>query len=166
MQHHFKDGEDTHIVLQSGDKAVGLTPAKMTESEMKDLCMKNLGLSEYQADKAVAKAVKIESQVRSQYEERTTNKHGLSNEAHIERIANNAFTVSVGDKSKTYNFSTIKIEDKIAKDFDIPKENAQNIVAKAKNQSVLQNKIRSAVKKKSAPSPEKPKLTESKVMKR
>ena len=162
---YFKDGEDTHIVLQSGGKAIGLTPAKMTESEMKDLCMKNLELSEYQAEKAVAKAVKIESQVRSQYEERTINSQGLSNEAHIERIANNAFTVSMGDKSRTYNFSTINIEDKIAQNFDIPKESAQNIVAKAKNQSVLQNKIRSASKKKAAPSPEKPKLSESKVMK-
>lgn len=162
----FKDGEDTHIVLQTNGKAVGLTPAKMTKSEMKDLCVKELGITEYKAERAVAKAVKIESQVRSQYEERTVNQQGLSNEAHIERTSNNSFSVSVGDKTKSYTFSTLNVDDKIAKDFDIPKENAQNIVQKAKNQSVLQNKIRNATKKKTKPAPEKPKLTESKVMKR
>lgn len=162
----FKDGEDTHIVLQANGKAVGLTPAQMTKSEMKDLCVKELGITEYKAERAVAKAVKIESQVRSQYEERTVNQQGLSNEAHIERTSNNSFSVSVGDKTKSYTFSTLNVDDKIAKDFDIPKENAQNIVQKAQNQSVLQNKIRNATKKKAKPAPEKPKLTESKVMKR
>ena len=46
----------------------------MSQDEMKTLCVSKLGMSEYQADKAVAKAVKIESQTRSKIEERTVNK--------------------------------------------------------------------------------------------
>ncbi len=145
---NFKDGHDTHLILQNGDNAVGLTPATMTETEMKNLCVNQLGLSEYQADKAVAKAVKIESQVRSQIEERTVDKQGVSQEAHIERTADNTFSVKIGDKEKFYNFSTINLDVKIAEHFDIPRENARNIISKAKNQSVLQNRINNSAKKK------------------
>ncbi len=155
---NFKDGEDTHLILQNGDKAVGLTPAKMTESEMRDICVNQLGISEYQADKAVAKAVKIESQVRSQMEERAVDRQGVSKEIGIERTSDKTFCVTLGDKSRTYNFSTINIADKIARDFDIPKENARNIVAKAQKQSVLQNRIHNAAKKKKQAAPKTPKV--------
>lgn len=163
---NFKDGEDTHLILQNGDNAVGLTPAKMSKAEMKEICVTQLGLTEYQAEKAVDKAVKIESQVRSQMEERSVDKQGISRELSIERTSDNVFTVKSPDKIKVYDFSSINLDERIAKDFDIPKENARNIIQKAKNQSVLQNRIRNALKKKTAPSPEKPKLSESKVMKR
>ena len=163
---NFKDGKETHLILQNGENAVGLTPAKMSKAEMKEMCVSQLGLSEYQAEKAVDKAVKIESQVRSQMEDRTVDKQGITRELSIERTSNNVFIVKSPDKTKVYDFSSINLEDKIANDFDIPKENARNIISKANNQSVLQNKIRNAVKKKSAPSPERPKLSESKVMKR
>ncbi|MCH5208892.1 MAG: hypothetical protein J1F04_08390 [Oscillospiraceae bacterium] len=163
---NFRDGKETHLILQNGENAVGLTPAKMSKAEMKEMCVSQLGLSEYQAEKAVDKAVKIESQVRSQMEDRTVDKQGITRELSIERTSNNVFIVKSPDKTKVYDFSSINLEDKIANDFDIPKENARNIISKANNQSVLQNKIRNAVKKKSAPSPEKPKLSESKVMKR
>ena len=53
---NFKDGQDTHLILRNGDNAVGLTPAKMTREEMNDICVNELGLSEYQAGKAVDKA--------------------------------------------------------------------------------------------------------------
>lgn len=145
---NFKDGQDTHLILRNGDNAVGLTPAKMSREEMKEICVNELGLSEYQAEKAVDKTVKIESQVRSQVEERAVNKQGVSQEAHIERTSDNAFSVTVGDKTRFYNFSTINLDEKIAGNFDIPRENARNIVNKAKNQSVLQNKIHNASKKK------------------
>lgn len=145
---NFKDGEDTHLILRNGDKAVGLTPAKMTREEMKEICVNELDLTEYQAEKAVDKTVKIESQVRSQVEERTVGKDGVSREAHIERTTDNGFSVTIGDKTKFYNFSTINLDEKIASNFDIPRENARNIVNKAKNQSVLQNKIHNASKKK------------------
>ena len=165
---NFKDGEDTHLILQNGDKSVGLTPAKMTEAEMKDLCVNELGLSEYQADKAVAKAVKIEGQVRSQIEERTVGKDGMSREIQIERHAENTFSVRLGDKTKAYNFTTINLDAKIAEDFNIPRENAKNIIGKAQKQSVLQNKIHNAAKKKAktAPTAEAPKINTSKGLKR
>ncbi len=164
---NFKDGEDTHIVLKNGDNAIGLTPAKMTEAEMKDLCVNELGLSEYQADKAVAKAVKIEGQVRSQVEERTVGKDGVSQEIHIERHAENTFSVKLGEKTKAYNFTTINLDAKIAEDFKIPRENAKSIIGKAQKQSALQNKIRNATKKKAkaAPTAETPKIAASKGLK-
>lgn len=163
---NFKDGESTHIVLRRGDNAVGLTPAKMNHDEMKKLCVSKLGMSEYQADKAVSKAVKIESQTRSKIEERTVNKQGISKELHIERTGENVFNVSMGGKSRTYNFSTVGVEEKIARNFDIPLENAQNAVAKAKKQSVLQNKINNAVsKKKKQIAPDKPKIKVDKGLK-
>lgn len=165
---NFKDGEDTHIVLKNGDNAIGLTPAKMSETEMKDLCVKELGLSEYQADKAVAKAVKIEGQVRSQVEERTVGKDGVSREIQIERHAENTFSVRLGEKTKAYNFTTINLDNKIAEDFNIPRENAKNIIGKAQKQSVLQNKIHNATRKKAkaAPTAEAPKINTSKGLKR
>lgn len=163
---NFKDGKDTHIVVRHGDNAVGLTPAKMNHDEMKKLCVSKLGMSEYQADKAVSKAVKIESQTRSKIEERTVNKQGISKELHIERTGENAFNISMGGKSRTYNFSTVGVEEKIARNFDVPLENAQNAVAKAKKQSVLQNKINNAVSKKKKPiAPDKPKIGVDKGLK-
>lgn len=145
---NFKDGGNTHIVIQNGDKTASLTPDTMTETEMKNICINQLGMSEYQADKAVSKAVKIDKQVKSQIEERTVGKDGISQSVHIERSSKDTFLVQFGGKSKTYNFNTINVADKIARDFNIPKENALNIVEKAKKQSVLQNRIQSTLKKK------------------
>ena len=164
---NFKDGEDTHVILRNGDNVVGLTPAKMNQDEMKKLCVSQLGMSEYQADKAVTKAVKIESQVRSKMEERTINQQGISQEMHIERTGDNVFSVSMGGKSRSYNFSTVGVEEKIARNFDIPLENARNVVQKAKKQSVLQNRIQNSLKKKKQTAPETPKvkLNESKGLK-
>lgn len=163
---NFKDGKDTHLILRNGENAVGLTPAKMSREEMKEICVNELGLSEYQAEKAVDKTVKIESQVRSQVEERTVGKDGVSREAHIERTTDNGFSVTIGDKTKFYNFSTINLDEKIASNFDIPRENARNIVNKAKNQSVLQNKIHNASKKKkSEKAAETPKIEKGKGLK-
>lgn len=134
---------------------------------MKTLCVSKLGMSEYQADKAVSKAVKIESQTRSKIEERTVNKQGISKEMHIERTGDNVFSVSMGGKSRTYNFSTVGVEEKIARNFDIPLENARNAVAKAKKQSVIQNKINNAVsKKKKQNAPEMPKISVDKGLKK
>ncbi len=164
---NFKNGQDTHIVLKTGEKSIGLTPAKMSRDEMKKLCVTQLGMSDYQADKAVSKAVKIESQIRSKLEERAVNKQGISQEMHIERTGSNVFNISMGGKSLTYNFSTVGVEEKIARNFDIPLENARNAVQKAKNQSVLQNRIQSNLKKKKQAAPETPKvkLSESKGLK-
>ena len=155
---NFKDGDTTHIVIQNGDKSTALTPDRMTETEMMNICTNQLGMSEYQAQKAVEKSTKINRQVNSQIEERGVSKDGISHTVQIERSTKDTFLVRLGDKSKTYNFNTINVADKVARDFNIPKENAQRIVEKAKQQSALQNKIQNVIKKKKKAAPEAPKL--------
>ena len=163
---NFKDGEDTHLILQHGENAVGLTPSKMSRSDMIDACINQLGLTEHQAEKAVDKAIKIDDQVQSRMEERTLDERGYSEELRIERTSDNTFTVSSRDKVKVYNFTTINNEEKIAEHFNIPKENARNIIDKAKRQSVLQNRIRNATKKKKQPqTAETPQIKTSKGLK-
>lgn len=155
---NFKDGSSTHIVISNGDKIAALTPDVMTETEMKNICLNQLGMSEYQAQKAVEKSAKINRQVNSQIEERGVSTDGLSHTVQIERNSKDTFVIQSGDKSNTYNFKTINVADRIAKDFGIPKENARRIVDKAKQQSVLQNKIQNALKKKKKVAPETTKI--------
>lgn len=156
----------THIFISNGDKTAALTPEKMTETEMKNICTNRLGMTEYQAEKAVAKSQKIDRQVKSKIEERTVGKDGVSQSIGIERTSQNGFTLTLGGKSKTYNFSTINVSDKISRDFNIPKENSVHIIDKAKRQSLLQNKIHNSLKKQpAAPTAPKLKLNESKGLK-
>ena len=86
---------------------------------------------------------------------------------YIERTGSNVFNISMGGKSLTYNFSTVGVEEKISRNFNIPLENARNAVQKAKNQSVLQNKIQNSLKKKkqTVTNTPKVKLNESKGLK-
>ena len=156
--HTQSERSPTHIVIQNGDKSAALTPDRMTETEMMNICTNQLGMSEYQAQKAVEKSTKINRQVNSQIEERGVSKDGISHTVQIERSTKDTFLVRLGDKSKTYNFNTINVADKVARDFSIPKENAQRIVEKAKQQSALQNKIQNVIKKKKKAVPEAPKL--------
>lgn len=167
---NFKDGKNerspTHIVISNGDKTAALTPEKMTDNEMKKICISRLEMSPQQAENAVEKTKKINNQIMSKLEERTINRDGISQTLNIKRTAENTFNVSIGDKSHTYNFSTIGVEENVARHFGIPMQNAKNVVDKAKNQSVLQNKINDAAKKKKTASMPKPKLNESKGLKR
>ena len=156
---NFKDGGDPHIVIQNGDKAAALTPDRMTEAEMKKICVNQLGMSEYQADKALEKTVKINQQVKSQVAERTVDKNGISQEVHIERTSQEHFTVQLGDRQKSYNLAIPNAADRIAADFGIPKENAKNIVEKAQKQSPLQNRIRNTLAKKKKPALDAPKIS-------
>ena len=105
--------------------------------------------------------------MRSQVEERAVDKQGVSQEVNIERNADNTFSVKLGDKTKYYNFSTINLDEKIAENFDIPRENARNIIKKAKSQSVLQNRINNSAKRKKPPkaAAETPKINTSKGLK-
>lgn len=148
---NFKDGENTHILIQNGEKSAALTPETMSKTEMKNICTNQLGMTEHQAELAVEKAVKVDSQIKSKISERTIDSKGISQEIHIERTSAKTFTVHLGDKVKAYNANTINLDDKIARDFGIPKENARNVINKAQKQSLLQNKLRkSAVEKKAA----------------
>ena len=148
---NFKDGENTHILIQNGEKSAALTPETMSKTEMKNICKEKLGMTEHQAELAVEKAVKVDSQIKSKISERTIDSKGISQEIHIERTSAKTFTVQLGDKVKAYNANTINLDDKIARDFGIPKENARNVINKAQKQSLLQNKLcKSAVEKKAA----------------
>lgn len=148
---NFKDGENTHILIQNGEKSAALTPETMSKTEMKNICTNQLGMTEHQAELAVEKAVKVDSQIKSKISERTIDSKGLSQEIHIERTSAKTFTVQLGDKVKAYNANTINLDDKITRDFGIPKESARNVINKAQKQSLLQNKLRkSAVEKKAA----------------
>lgn len=148
---NFKDGEKTHILIQNGEKSAALTPETMSKAEMKNICKNKLGMTEKQAELAVEKAAKIDGQIKSKLEERTIDSKGISQEIHIERTSAKTFTVQLGDKVKAYNANTINLDDKLARDFGIPKENARNVINKAQKQSLLQNKFRkSAVEKKAA----------------
>lgn len=170
---NFKDGGTTHIVIQNGDKTASLTPDTMSETEMKNICTNQLGMTEHQAEKAVEKSSKINRQVNSRIEERSVGKDGVSHSIQIERSSKDTFMVKYGGNSRTYNFNTINVADKISRNFNIPLENAQNIVDKAKQQSVLQNRIQTALKKKKtaasqatlAPETPKVKINESKGLK-
>lgn len=51
---NFKDGGTTHIVIQNGDKSASLTPDTMTETEMKNICTNQLGMTEHQAEKLIS----------------------------------------------------------------------------------------------------------------
>lgn len=148
---NFKDGENTHILIQNGEKSAALTPETMSKTEMKNICKDKLGMTEHQAELAMEKAVKVDSQIKSKISERTIDSKGLSQEIHIERTSAKTFTVQLGDKVKAYNANTINLDDKITRDFGIPKESARNVINKAQKQSLLQNKLRkSAVEKKAA----------------
>lgn len=163
---NFKDGNVTHIVISNGDKTAALTPEKMTDTEMKNICVNQLGMSPQQAEKAVEKSKKIDRQVKSKIEERTVGKDGISHSIGIERTSQNGFTLTLGSKSKTYNFSTINVADKIARDFNVPKQTAQNVIDKAQKQSLLQNKIKNTANKQPSANAPKPKLTGGKGLKR
>lgn len=163
---NFKDGGTTHIVIQNGDKVASLTPERMTEAEMKNICTNQLGMSEYQAEKAVQKSVKIDRQVKSKMEERAVGRNGMSHTINIERTSQNSFTISSGGKSKSYNLNSAGLVSKISRELGIPMEHASNIVEKAKKQSALQNRIQNTLKKKpTAPDKPKIKLNESKGLK-
>ena len=54
---------------------------------MKNICTNRLGMTEYQAEKAVAKSQKIDRQVKSKIEERTVGKDGVSQSIGIERTS-------------------------------------------------------------------------------
>lgn len=143
----FKDGEDNHIFITNGENTAAVTPSKMSVSEMKNICVQHLGMSEEQANAAVQKSVKIDTQINSKLRETTFNHDGTQQTAEIQRTSNSAFTVRVGEKVRSYTFSTINVEDKIANDFGMSQDSVKNVINKAKKQSVLQNNIKNAADK-------------------
>lgn len=167
----LKDGENVHITVTNGDNSVLVTPAELSDSELKTAFKEQLGMSDFQAEKAVAKARKIDSQIQSKLHETVYTRDEGQRTVGIERTSQNAFIVKSGNVTKSYDFNQINLEEKIAADFGIPSENARRVVQKAGNQSVIQNKIRtnSERKRKNAKTKQDPfqtKGTSSKKVKR
>ena len=138
----LKDVDDVQLNVTLGDSAVLVSPAALSDDELKKIFKERLGMNELQAEKAVSKSRKIDAQINSRLRETVFKQEGQQHTVNIERHAENTFSVKHGDKVKTYNFTTINLEEKIAEDFGIPAKNAHNVVTKAQGQSVIQNKIR------------------------
>ncbi len=144
----LSDGENVRLNIANGDNSVLIVPADMSDEELKTVFKEQLGMSEIQAEKAVEKSRRIDTQIQSKLRETVYDRDETQRTVNIERTSQTSFVVTTGEKNKVYDFSQIDLEKKIAEDFGIPAQNAHNIVQKAKNQSVVQNKIRANAEKK------------------
>lgn len=139
---YFKGGENPHISIINGENAVTITPDKMTAEQIKETCINHLGMSEQQAEKATDKAVKINEQIKSKYQEHTVNRNtGLTQSAEIERTSKNSFTLTVGNTKKQYNLNDEKLAEKLKNDLGISADKAGRIIGKAKKQSAFLNNL-------------------------
>lgn len=151
---YFKDGESPHISLVNGNKSVTITPDKMTESELKEVCVTQLQMSDSQADKAVEKTLKINNQIKSENKELTVDRAtGISQSVEIERTSNNSFTLTIGKTKKQYDLNDEKLAEKLKGDLGISTEKAGRIIGKAQKQNVFINNVEKDMRRKS----EKPK---------
>lgn len=143
----FKGNSPTHIFISQGEQSVVLTPSKMTSSEMKNICITHLGMNEKQADEAVKKTSKINTQLNSKLKETAVYRTGGEVQTvNIERTSNSSFTVAVGTKKREYNFADKNLAAAIGKDFGITEGKAQQFIDKAQKQSAFQNNIIRAAK--------------------
>lgn len=133
--------ENVMLNIENNGKTVLVAPAELSDEELKSIFKEQLGMSEIQAEKAVDKTRKIDRQINAKLQETVYN-HDESRTVNIERTSADAFTVTDGEKLKSYTFNQVNLEERISEDFGIPKENAHNVIKKANNQSVVQNKIR------------------------
>lgn len=144
----LKDGENVRLNVTNGDNSILIEPAELSDSELKSVFKEQLGMSDRQAEMAVSKVRKIDAQIQSKLRETVYSHDGGQRSVNIERTSQNAFIVKAGETTKSYEFSQINLEEKIAADFGIPAENAHRVVQKAQGQSTIQNKIRANAEKK------------------
>lgn len=142
------DGENVRLNVGNGDKAILITPAELSDDELKTVFKERLGMADMQAAKAVSKARKIDAQIQSRLRETAYTHDGGQRSVNIERTSPNAFIIKSGGVTKSYDFNQVNLEEKIAADFGIPAKNAHSAVQKAQGQSVIQNKIRAIAEKK------------------
>lgn len=154
---NFKAGTGTHIFITNGSKGVALSPASMTETEMKDICINSLNMSEQQADEAVKKSLKIDSQINSKLRETTIYRDSGAQTVNINRTSHSSFSVMIGKTKRMYDFNDKDIIAKMSKDLGITEGKAQNIIDKAKKQGSIGNKVHDGLKKATR---NKPKISE------
>lgn len=155
---NFKGGTGTHIFITNDNKGAALSPASMTETEMKNICINSLNMSEQQADEAVKKSLKIDSQINSKLKETTIFRDGGTQTVNINRTSNSTFSIMVGKTQRMYDFNDKDLAAKISKDLGITEGKAQNIIDKAKKQGTIGNKVHDGLKK--ATDTIKPKISE------
>lgn len=147
---YFRGGESPHISLANGDNSVTITPDNMSPADIKAVCITQLEMSEQQADKAVEKAIKINSQIKSQYKElavdRTT---GISQQVEIDRTSKSSFALTIGATKKQYDLKDAKLSEKLQKDLGISSDKAARIIGKAQKQSSFVNNFERFAKRKS-----------------
>lgn len=144
---HLADGEHTHISVMNGDKSAFLTPAVMSREDMKKICVTELDMDEKQADEAVDKCVKIDTQLNSKTRETAIFRNtGEAQTVEIDRTSSSSFSVKVGTTRRNYNFSDKDVSAKIAKDFGITESKAQSFVDKAQQQSAFLNNLEKTAK--------------------
>ena len=140
-------GAPTHIFVSRGEKSVVLTPSKMTATEMKNICMTHLEMSEKQAEETVSKTLKIDTQLNSKIKETAIFRAGgEAQTVTIDRTSNSSFSVVVGTRKRDYNFADKNLAAAISKDFGITEEKAQQFIDKAQKQSAFQNNLTRAAK--------------------
>lgn len=155
---NFKGGTGTHIFITNGNKGAALSPSSMTETEMKNICITSLSMSEQQADETVKKSLKIDSQINSKLKETTIFRDGGTQTVNINRTSHSSFSVMVGKTKRMYDFNDKDIAAKMCKDLGITEGKAQNIINKAKKQGTIGNKVHDGLKK--ATDTIKPKISE------
>lgn len=133
--------ESVMLNVENNGKTILIAPAELSDNELKSIFKEQLGMTENQAEKALEKTRKIDRQINAKLQETVYN-HDESRTVNIERTSSDAFTVTDGAKFKSYTFDQVNLDRRISEDFGIPTENAHNVVKKAKNQSVVQNKMR------------------------
>lgn len=144
---NFKGSAGTHIFITNGDKRAAISPASMTETEMKNICVNSLSMSEQQAEEAVKKSLKIDNHINSKLKETTIFRNGSKQTVNIERTSYSSFSVMVGKTKRNYAFDDKDTVSKMSRDFGITEGKAQNIINKAQKQSVLSNRLQNGLKK-------------------
>lgn len=144
----LSDSENVRLNITNGDNSILISPADLSDEELKAVFKEQLGMSEIQAEKAVEKSRRIDTQIQSKLRETVYGQDESQRTVSIERTSQNSFVVTAGEKTKVYDFSQIDLEKSIAEDFGIPAQNAHNIVQKARGQSAIQNRIRANAEKK------------------
>ena len=137
-------GENVMLNVENNGKAVLISPAELSDSELKDIFKEQLEMTDEQVKSAVDKTRRIDRSINTKLQE-TVYTHDDSHTVNIERTGVNEFTITEGARVASYSFEQENLEQHISEDFGIPKENARNIVKKANNQSVVQNKIRRSI---------------------
>lgn len=155
---NFKGGTGTHVFITNENKGAALSPASMTETEMKNICINSLNMSEQQADEAVKKSLKIDSQINSKLKETTIFRNGGTQTVNINRTSNSTFSITIGKTQRMYDFNDKDLVAKMSKNLGITEGKAQNIIDKAKKQGTIGNKVHDGLKK--ASDTIKPKISE------